>query len=177
MIYVRILNRLDRKELQSLIHFSGEKIYSNIIKESNRKYRMMCDRMAHELLFDTIKVLGIINASNVVVMSLSGYAYFNKNEIHFPVPVLFPFTDLESIKGIIINTLNQSFLCLVGSVGLLGIEITTCIIKDTLRVSTAAICYSIDEMSELILCHEANQKISIDLHFRNIIIQIQDFDR
>lgn len=177
MIYVKTFIPSKRLELQSLVYFSGENVYPDINEGSDRRYVKMCDRNAIKLLFDTMRALGIISISNLVLLMLGMFAYIYKHEIQLPVPVLFPFTDLETINGITINLLNQLFISFTGFAGLVGIEIATCILRDSLLIITASMCFSIDEMSEKIIDSMQNRPIHIDYHFRHILVQAQDFDR
>lgn len=177
MIYIMIFVPSQREVLQSLIHFTGREIYPDFSARVSRKYLMMCDQRAIKILVNTIQMVGILLFSNTLLLSLSGYAYIIHNEIQLPVPVLFPFTDLESVNGLIINLLNQAFLAFIAFAGLIGIEIATCILKDSIGMSSAAICYSIDEISEKSIGSAAYSRACIDRYFRHILMQSQDLDR
>lgn len=170
-----ILTPSKRKALQSLIHFSGENVYPDFSRGINSRYLTICDKRAIKLLLSTLQMVGILLFSNALFTILSGVAYFFYNDIQFPVPVLLPFTDLES-NGLVINILNQVFVAFTAFVGLIGIEIATCILRDSIGMSTAAICYSIDEMSEKVN-DPAYSRVYIDRCFRNILMQTQDLDR
>lgn len=175
MLYVMALDPLKRKIMQSLVHFGGEKIYTDVNENSDRKYIRMCEEKALQLLADAIKTIAIINGSNICMLVLCLYAFCVKNEIQLVIPVLFPFTDLESTCGLIINALNQMLVGFMGFMGLIGIEVTTCILKDSLSIMNTGISYSIDVMTEEI--QQSSMQLCVDHHFRNIIIQVQDFDR
>lgn len=175
MLYMMALDPLKRKILQSLIHFSGEKIYTEVTEDSSRKYIRMCEEKALRLFADAIKTFAIINGSNICILVLCLYAFSVKNEIQLVIPVLFPFTDLESPSGLVINALNQMMLGFMGFMGLIGIEITTCIMKDSLWIMNTGISFAIDVMTKEI--QQSSMQTCVDLHFRNIVIQFQDFDR
>lgn len=93
------------------------------------------------------------------------------------MPILLPFTNLKSMHGIILNILNQMFIVLVGTTGNIGIEIITCLLKDTIKMSTIVICQSIDELSEFIEKSKSDDENYIDYQYRNILIQVQDLNR
>lgn len=165
------------KQYQSLAFFAGDKIYTNIEKDSDPKYIETCDRCAINLLKSTSKTVGIVILSMTVMLLFPPYVFLFKNDIQLPIPVVLPFTDLESKTGLIINFVNQLFLCLIGATGNIGIEIVTCMLKNNVWASTGAICYSVDTISEAIERPEGHMKRIIDLKFRNILMQVQDHDR
>lgn len=98
-----------------------------------------------------------------------------KYELTLPIPIFVPFTDISTIHGIVINILNQAYLSLIGFAGSSGIEVFTCMVKNTVWASAVAICFSIDEISESI--KQTKPSRAIDKEFRNILIQLQDYDR
>lgn len=92
-------------------------------------------------------------------------------------PVLLPYTDIDSGTGISINLLNQLFIALVGVTGNIGIEIATCMFKNSIWASTVAIRHSIEEFSNDMETNAKTSKQILDYHFRNILMQTQDYDR
>lgn len=177
MIYAMVFNSSQRKALQALVYFAGENIYPDFDSESDREYIRICDQCALKLLSNTLRIVGLIQISTGILTSFSMLAFIMNNEIQLSLPVLFPFTNLESLNGLIINIFNQIFIGFMGITGNIGIEIPTCIIKNAVLVIRATICYSIDELSEKIEQSEGYSKACIDIHFRNILIQAQDLDR
>lgn len=138
----------------------------------------ICEQSAIILLLDTIKMLGVINVSSAIIPIFSLIALIMYGEIQLSVPVLFPFTDLETIEGFTINLVNQLFIGIVGLAGSIGIEILTCVLKDSVWITTAAISYAVDEISEKIEDPVLiPSEICIDNYFRNILAQVQDFER
>lgn len=177
MIYAMIFRQPQRKKFQALIHFAGEKIYPDFRTESSSKYIRICDQCALKLLSNTVQIVGLIQASTFVLTSFSMLALIIDNEIQLSLPVLFPFTDLESVNGLLINMLNQAFIGFLVIVGNISIEIPTCMLKNSVWVIGATISHAIDEMTERIEKPETFSKFCIDLYFRNILIQAQDLDR
>lgn len=163
------------KTFQSLIFFAIEKIYTDINHDSNCNYIRLCDESAIKLLKSTTKTIGIICVSMSLYIFFPIYMFITSNDIQLPIPVLLPFTDIKSIKGMIMNILNQLFIGLIGIAGNVGIEIITCILKNTVWASTVVICHSIDEFSNITVNFESKE--SINCHFRNILIQVQDLHR
>lgn len=177
-MYVLVFDPSKRKDFQSQVYFAGEKIYPDFSEECSLQYMRMCEQSVLKLLSSTAKKIGMIITSNGVLLMFSTYAYIFKNEIQLPVPLILPFTDLESIDGLIINMLNQAFLASLVVVGNVGIEIATCILNNGVFISASAICHEIDGISQRIREHrEWNATAGIDYYFRNIIVQVEDFDR
>lgn len=176
MCYVLVFP-LKKKFYQSLAFFAGEKIYTNINQDSDMGYIRVCNKSAVKLLKSTLIIFGIVATSMIILLIFPTYAIIFKNDIQLPIPVVLPFTDLETRNGLILNMVNQVFMSLIGCTGNIGIEIITCILKNNVWASTGAICYSIDDISNSIQSPAVNLKRSVDLRFRNILVQAQDLDR
>lgn len=166
-----------RKMYQSLIFFVGDKIYIKVDKDSNPNYVRLIDEIAIKLLTSTLKTISIIIGSIIVYVGFPIYVFIFHNEIQFAVPVYVPFTDLNSTTGIIINVVQQGISVWIGVTGNIGIEIITCMLKNTVWACTVAICHSIDEISELLVKSKPNSSNIITSRFRNILVQVQDLDR
>lgn len=73
----------------------------------------------------------------------------------------------------------------MGAGGNIGIEIMTCMLKNTIWACVVAIGHSIDEVSEIIHKVDSTSDLEfgrrsrqrVKLQFRNILIQAQDYDR
>lgn len=165
------------KSYQSLLFFADENIYTDLNQGTNLKYISICDRNAIELMKKTTITIGIIIIFMAIYLCFPIFDYFVNNDLQFPVPILLPFTNLKSMHGIILNILNQMFIVLVGTTGNIGIEIITCLLKDTIKMSTIVICQSIDELSEFIEKSKSDDENYIDHQYRNILIQVQDLNR
>ncbi|XP_031639326.1 uncharacterized protein LOC116351370 [Contarinia nasturtii] len=177
LCYILVIFPMKKKAYQSLAFFAGDKIYTNRDQNESPAYIQVCDESAVKLLKSTSTTLGIVLFSMIILLIFPPYAFITKNDIQLPIPVILPFTDLESKNGITLNMANQVFIVLIGATGNIGIEIITCILKNNVWASTVVICYSIDEISEFIEHPEGDMKRFIDLKFRNILIQVQDLDR
>lgn len=164
-----------RIRLQRLVHFSGESIYTDVNLESNPRYIQICDQSAIRLMNDVLKVVGVMILCSIIYSFNPMYALVYLHEIFLPYPVFFPFTDSTTMHGIIINMANQLFLGLIGIAGNLGIEVMTCMIKNTVWVAATAICYSIDELTDSV--KQSKPSRIIDMEFRKMLIQVQDLDR
>lgn len=161
--------------MQSLIYFGGETIYTDVTPESNPKYIKLCDQGAIRLLKDVSKTLGIISICVGLFSIFPMYTLVCKHELQLPIPIFVPFTDISTLHGIVINISNQVSIALLGLSGNYGIEIGTCILKNSVWAIAMAICHSIDELKDLLA--KPKQLREIDMEFRNLLIQIMDYDR
>ena len=140
-------------------------------------YISVSEQSAYNLSKNLFETLGIYIISALIYATFPIYHFIANNEIHLIIPVLFPFTDLVTVNGIVINMANQLFTGSIGVCGTLGIEVAVCMIKNTFGAISSAACYSI---GELVTAFNESTRFSnriVEIHFRNIIIQLQDFDR
>lgn len=173
MYYAIALAAPSRKHLQGFVFFAGDNIYTDIYEGSNPNYIRVCDQSAIKLLTTILKTCVLFN---LVVVCLVPPFYLS-NEIQLPVPVLVPFTDLESSMGIIINLCNQCYIIPYASIALLGIEITNCLVKNAIWAVAVAICFSVDELTAAFKDRTSASKRLNNFYFRNMLIQVQDLDR
>lgn len=172
---VMIRSRLRR--YQNLYFFASKHIYTDIEEDSDADYIRVCDQSAIKLLTSTMKIMTIVIVSMIMHMMFPTFAYFKYNDIQWPMPVILPFTDPDSVNGLAINLVNQLFIGFTSSIGNIGIEISTCILNNTVWAIIVAIGHSIDELSgstENPQSSTASNRIHL---FRNILIQVQDYDR
>lgn len=167
-----------RKMLRCLVFFAAENVYVNNWR-GNPNYIRSCDQSAIKLFKSTAITLAAISIFAALYFGFPFFTYISRNELQFPVPVLFPFTDIETPNGIAINILSQLFMTYFGATGNIVIEIIQIIFKNTVWAITVAICHSVDEFSMAIenLDSTPTSRRFIDYSFRNILVQIQDLDR
>ena len=165
-----------RKMWQSLAFFSGDKIYTDVNEESNMGYIRVCDRSAIKLLTSTAITLVIIVGSMNVYVGFPITTSMFSDELQLPVPVFLPFTDYTTTHGLALNLINNLFVGGVGLAGNAGIEVITSMLKNTVGVCTDVVGYSIDELTVL-LKDPKQQKNVIKYKFRNILMQVQDYDK
>lgn len=166
-----------RKIWQSLMFFSGDHIYADINKQSSMGYIHAMNQSAIKLLKSTaITCLIIVTTMNIYVGFPITVSMFS-DELQLPVPVYLPFTDYTTTYGLALNLVNNVFVGSVGLAGNLGVEIITSMLKNTVWACIVAVGHSIEEMSILMKNPKQNQKRIIASQFRNILVQVQDFDR
>lgn len=140
-------------------------------------YDSICNESAIKLLKSTIRTLAIVIVSLTIYSIIPVVALLQNNEIQLTVPVLFPFTNLESQTGLIVNMLNQLFIAAIGMTANIGIEVLNCILANTVWTNAIVICYSIDEISRILQNSKQHSVGIVDYRFRNIVMRVQDADR
>lgn len=163
-----------RKLIQSLIFFAGDQIYTDIQPDSELNYIRVCDQSAIKLLKDASTTMAIIISAVVLYSCFPLYAFIKHNEIPLFMPMFFPFTDMESTTGITINILNQIFVNTLVLAGNFGIEVATSMTKNSIWSCAIAIGHSVVQLTESV--ENTRSKRIIDYNFRNILVQVQDFD-
>lgn len=176
-MYIVVMTKTTRDKLRSLVLFGGEQIYTDIKSDSDPVYIRACDESAIKLLRTLVATLSLILLANFCYGCFPLYAFVINNEIQLALPVLLPFTDIESTFGLILNLLNQLFISVLGILGNYAIEIGTSMVKNSMWGSNVAISYAIDKMSNSIIKNRSKPLKYVDYEFRNILIQLQDFDR
>lgn len=174
-----------RKEFRSFAYFVGEKVYPDFDAKCSASYVKVIDESAIKLGTSTIKTVTIIVVSMIIYLIFPVVAYIQSKELHLPIPILVPFTDLETKNGIIINLSNQSSIAIMLIVGNIGIEMITCMMKNSVWAITVAICHTMKEITEMTEKRESNPESNpasssdyeIDYYMRNFSIQVSDLDR
>lgn len=166
-----------RKKLQTIIFFVADHIYTDIDEKSDPAYIRICDQSAIELFKSTTKILGIFYTSLITYTIFPIFTTIKNNKMQLILPVLVPFTDLDSTNGLIINILNQLFTIFIGAYGNFGTEIMIGMFKNTIWAMAVTICYSIDELITSFDESNPSSNRIVAFHFRNVILQVQDRDR
>lgn len=166
-----------RKKVTKLLYFTAEHIYTDTNENSNSNYIEACNQSARKLIRSVLKTHGIFVVLGVIYMIFPIFAYLMHNEIQLILPVLLPFTDLESIEGEIINILNQFITISMGVCGHLAMETAFCIMKNSFWAMCVGISYSLDGLVESLKPSERTSNRIVEHHFRNVFLQFEDRER
>lgn len=136
-----------RKEYRRLYNFAGHFIYAN--SKSSLRNHSVCDRMAIDLLFSSLK-------TNTFV--------------------ILPFVDPDTENGFYLNLANQLITASFGAIAVPAIELVTCVLKNNVLATAAVVKNSILELKNQM---ESDGLFAMDRmwKFRNIILKTLDFDR
>lgn len=176
-MYIVVMNDTTRHKLRSVVLFSGDHIYTDITPQSDPAYINACNESAIKLLRNVFTNMSLIIFSNTLYGCFPMYAFFIKHEIQLALPVFLPFTDIDSVFGLVLNLFNQLLISVSGIVGNYAIEIGTCMIKNSMWAATVAISYAIDNISKSLKQRNPKSSKHCDFEFRNILVQLQDYDR
>lgn len=174
VVYVIVLMPSTRKRYQHLYNFAGDYIYSN--NRASAKTHIVCEKMIIQLNRSSSKILSLVVVSFFVLFAAPLYRIFILDEREWIVPVLLPFIDIENDIGFYINLGNQLLYIPVGVLIIPGIELVTCVLKNTITATAAIIENELQEFSDSL---EGKSRYSVDSEWRfgNIIVRIADYDR
>lgn len=165
-----------RARLQTALFFIANHLYIND-DETNVDYNQMCERSAIKLLKSTAKTVGILMPSVLISATFPMIMTISRHQIQLIVPVLVPFTDLDTWHGLCINLLNQFITIFFGICAGLGIEIIICMLKNSFWRMSAAVCHSLDELMRSFHDLDATKNRIVACHFWNVVLQLRDRDR
>lgn len=163
-----------RKKYRYLYNFAGDYLYvSSKTPSSNNE---VCNQMAIYLVTSTLKVLLLIVVSFSFIIVAPTYKNLFTDDKEMIIPVILPFIDPETDRGFYLNVASQLVISVFGAIPISGIEIVTCVLKNTVSLSTALIGNSLLEFKD---CLELDNKFTYErmCQFRNIIVKISDFNR
>lgn len=152
-------------------HFAANYVYAN--SDITPKNRAVCDKMAIKLLISAVQVTLLTMFS----LGLMAILPLFTNERPLMVPVVLPFVDFETTRiGYILNFANQVIIAGGGIFIVPGSELVSVIFKKNYSVVAAVIKNTLTEFNDSIKSHKKCSKRHM-CRFRNIAIQILDFDR
>lgn len=87
-----------------------------------------------------------------------------------------PFIDFQTQQGFYINLANQIMICLIGVIIVPSVELVNCVMMNNVSVLAAVIENKLAEFGGAI---KREDQLSAEhmQRFRNIIVQIMDYDR
>lgn len=149
-------------------------MYTKYDVSANRHY--ICDQMAINLSISCGKTIFVTLLSFGLVGIAPMYKLLFTDDKELPLPILFPFTNLETQFGYCTNLIIQSVFGLFGVLILMGAEIGICMIKFNATISTAIIQNELMKLSNQLEMDD-EFKVKHIWKFRNIILQVLDMNR
>lgn len=184
LVYVPLLVPSSRKKIKYLFIFARDFIYAN--SDSTPKNFYTCDQMAVNLFSKSVKIVLLVLFSLNLTTCLPLYnIFFNSASDSYNkiiVPIILPFIDFRTQQGFYINLANQIYICLIGAVAVPYIESMTCVMINNCSVSAAVIGNTLTEFGGSIkrmdrFSEREDQLSEYTQRFKNIIVQMRDFDR
>lgn len=163
-----------RERLRNVYNFGGTYIYKNS-SNSSMNYEV-CNRMAMDLMISSIRVNIVVFASMLLLLFAPLYKLMFTNEHEMIIPIILPFIDPATDNGLAINVVNQLVHCFCGVFIIPGTELITSVLKNNISALAAVIDNSFVEFDRL-LEEDKQYTKKHDLHFRNVILKVLDFDR
>lgn len=171
-LYVKCLTS-DKFKLKMLFRFSGDHIYPDT--KDSTPFNELCDRSIEKMRKSYIMLVIVIFISIGSVSVGPIDAYLRKGIMVTPFGTKLPFFEEDSDKAFYFDMTYQSILMPFGIVSTICIELCQCMTYNTVELCADAIELSADELSTRL---ELEKKCSVKsrAHFRNILMQIKDFD-
>lgn len=154
--------------------FAGSFIYANFKKTP--KNHNVCEQMAVYLLTKSIKIEMLIAFSLFLMYCVPLYNISIRREYDVIIPIILPYLNPKSQIGFCANLANQLMFCVYVLPIMFGIELITCLLKNTISVAAAVIQNEVDEFAE-ILSENDDFTPKYAHQFQNILVKIMDFDR
>lgn len=172
-MYIKCLSS-DRYKLKEIFRFSGDHIYVDRIDST--EFTAVCDESIENMRrsYTVLVIVILISIGSVSVGPID--AFFRKGIKTTPFGTILPFFDENSDTGFYVDMGYQSIVMPFGIVSTICIELCQCMTYNTVRLCADLIALNSDQISKRL---ETEKKCSVEsrAHFRNILMQVQDFDQ
>lgn len=170
-MFIIVITPSTSKQYRHMYNFAGNFLYGRTDYNNNVR-----DRMAISLLTSTSKVLTLLMVTFTFIMIAPIYENLFNDGREMIIPVVLPFIDPDTKNGFYINSASQMFCLALGAVIVPGTEIMTCVLKNTISAMAAIVEDSLLELGKNLEIDEQFSDLRV-YQFRNIVVQILDFDR
>lgn len=102
-----------------MYNFAGDFVYVN--SESTSHNHRVCDKMANDLLINSMKICALVFLSINLGACAPIYKLTSTDEKEMVIPVILPFVDPDTELGFYLNMVNQFVICLYGSIIIPGV--------------------------------------------------------
>ncbi|XP_031632756.1 uncharacterized protein LOC116346703 [Contarinia nasturtii] len=170
-LYIKCLTS-DRFRLRVLFRFSGDYIYSDV-KDSS-PFNELCERSIKKMQTSYIILVIVIFISIGSVCVGPIQAFLVKGVMITPFGTKLPFFEEDSNLAFYVDISYQSVLMPFGIVSTICIELCQCMTYNTVELCASCIELNGEKLSEMLQVDR--QSIRSGALFRNILLQIRDFD-
>lgn len=162
-----------RYRLNNLANFGGKYIYKD--EKDATKYRNVCEKHIKILVITVSVIVSLMILSHAMLIIGPLFAYFSQGIRITPIATNLPYFEKDSDTEFVINLTLQAAMALIALGGSLSIEVVQCLIINTITIIPDLINLNLKEIAdELFTKGMCSDTIS---RLRNVLIQIQDFDR
>lgn len=171
-IYYRAIGK-ERFRLWSLLTFAGRFIYQPYLDSTD--FGQLCESGVKKLGISFL-ILTLIICFSMSVVTMGPVLVLIKTGVWItPLGVQFPYAD-ESTVAFILDLIVQLIVGLIGVPITVAIEMASVIINNAVEMSSDVIEMNVDKLTSM-LHQKDTDSLKLIQTFRNIIIQIQDYDR
>lgn len=165
----------DKYKFNNLANFAGKYIYPET--NASTLLHVLCNQSAKSLLNEVLTIQVVIVFSYLSVVIGPIYAYLYKDLHVSPMGTRLPFFDDDETE-FLVNVGLQCTGALYALFGNLAIETVSCLINNAILLSAEVIQLNGNHLTERLEDEINNQGITIETRalFRNILLQIRDFD-
>lgn len=163
----------DRFKVHNIINFGGKYLYAN--DKGTSQYHTICDKFVIKLYKLTAVILCMICAS-FGLAGLSGlYAIIFVDHRYTFLGMELPFVDSSNSSGYLILLMYQTIVAFIFLVSSVAIEIGVVLVHNAFDLLPALIHLRSNELSSEINVN-GRRSVNVLMRFRNICIQVQDFN-
>lgn len=162
-----------RFKFNSLVNFGGRHIYIDDTKST--EYNKICENNVKKLVQSVAIIVPLVVFGHFLVVLGSLHAYIYEDTRVTPMATHLPYFEKNSDLEFILNLLQQSIIAVYALMGNISIEILTCLLNNAITSIPEFIHLNLNDLNKEISIDNSNLKTMVRL--RNVLIQVQDFDR
>lgn len=161
-------------KFKALAKFAGDSIYQE--HNVSTAFDHLLSVHIKKLLKEIRSIILIMFFSYAIIASGPVYIYFAKGEKFTIFQTKLPFFEENSDTEFYINASLQGIIALVAVFGNVALEIVSCLINNTIELISGAIELNIQILRRELKEGNNNFDLESKRIFRNILIQIQDYN-
>lgn len=143
-------------------------------KKDNSQFSAVCEAGAHKML-KSYAILTCIICTSMSLVSLGPILLFIRDGIWItPLGTQFPFAD-QSDVAFYMDLIIQMAIAFIGILTTVSIEMAQVIVNNVVEMSADVVKLNIDQLDEQLTSTQTMNLHSL-ARFRNIVLQVQDFD-
>lgn len=173
LLYFETLNS-NRYNYRRILFFATDYIYPD--KKGNSKFDELCDQYGRKSIKMTILFVNFILLSTGQAMIGPMLEFMKTGHLITFLAIKLPFIDEDNVLGFHLNLMIQTTITTFGTIGGLAIEMTSCIINNTIMLCSEIISLDCTELANK-LEHGHWPAANIYAEFRNVYAKYQDLDR
>lgn len=157
-----------------ILLFATDYIYPD--KKDNSKFFKLCDYYGRKSIKMTILFINFILLSTGQAMIGPMLEFMKTGHLVTFLAIKLPFIDEDVLWGFHLNLMIQTTITTFGTIGGLAIEMTSCIINNTIMLCSEIISLDCADITNKLNIGEVS-KTEILAELRNVFVKYQDLDR